>query len=59
MGITGARDEQKKAALTLKWINGQGLDHADLMKAEFIIQKIDEHISTSRERQIPMCRSST
>jgi hypothetical protein len=22
----------------------QGFDHADLMKAEFIIQKIDEHI---------------
>ena len=51
IGVTGARDEQKKAALTaalsddtLKWINGQGFDHADLMKAEFIIQKIDEHI---------------
>ncbi len=29
---------------TLKWINGQGFDHAVLMKAEFIIQKIDEHI---------------
>jgi hypothetical protein len=48
IGVSGARDEQKKAALTaalsLKWINGQGFDHADLMKAKFIIQKIDEHI---------------
>ncbi len=51
IGITGTRDEQKKAALTaalsddtLKWINGQGFDHANLMKAEFIIQKMDEHI---------------
>jgi hypothetical protein len=51
IGITGVRDEQKKAALTvalsndtLKWINGQGFDHADLLKAEFIIQKIYEHI---------------
>jgi len=51
IGVTGVRDEQKKAALTaalsddtLKWINGQGFDHADLMKAKFIIQKIDEHI---------------
>jgi hypothetical protein len=51
IGVTGAQDEQKKAAHmaalsddTLKWINGQGFDHADLMKAEFIIQKIDEHI---------------
>jgi hypothetical protein len=61
IGVTGARDKQKKAPRTaallddsLKWINGQGFDHADLMKAEFIIQK-----STSRARQIPMCRSST
>jgi hypothetical protein len=51
ISISGARDEQKKAALTaalsddtLKWINGQGFNHADLMKAEFIILKIDEHI---------------
>jgi hypothetical protein len=51
IGVTSARDEQKKAALmaalwddTLKWINGHGFDHSDLMKAEFIIQKIDEHI---------------
>jgi hypothetical protein len=51
IGVTGAQDERKKAALTaalsdntLKWINGQGFDHADLMKAEFIIQKINEHI---------------
>ena len=51
IGVTGARDEQKKAALTaalsddtLKWINGQGFNPADLMKAEFIIQKMDEHI---------------
>jgi hypothetical protein len=51
IGISGAQDEQKKAALTaalsddmLKWINGQGFNHADLMKAEFIILKIDEHI---------------
>ncbi len=51
IGVTGARDEQRKAALTAapsddtqKWINGQGFHHADLMKAEFIIQKIDKHI---------------
>jgi hypothetical protein len=51
IGVSGVPDEQKKAALTaalsvdtLKWINGQGFNHADLMKAEFIIQKIDEHI---------------
>ncbi len=39
---------------TLKWINGQEFDNADLMKAKFIIQKIDEHI-----QQIPMCRLSS
>ncbi len=51
IGVSGVRDEQKKAALTaalsddtLMWINGQGFDHADLMTAKFIIQKIDEHI---------------
>ncbi len=51
IGVTGVREEQKKAALTaalsddtLKWINGQGFDHANLLKAEFIIQKINEHI---------------
>jgi hypothetical protein len=51
IGVTGAQDQQKKGALTaalsddtFKWINGQGFDNADLMKAEFIIQKINEHI---------------
>ena len=45
------KEEQTKAALTaalsddtLKWLNGQGFDPDDLGKAEFIIQKIDEHI---------------
>jgi hypothetical protein len=44
IGVTGAQDQQKKGALTaalsddtFKWINGQGFNHADLMKAEFII----------------------
>jgi hypothetical protein len=51
ISATGARDEKKKAALTAaqtddtqKWINGQGFNHTCLMKADFIIQKIDEHI---------------
>jgi hypothetical protein len=46
ISVRGAREEQKKAAPTaalsddtLKWSNGQGFDHADLMKAKFIIQK--------------------
>jgi len=45
------KEEQTKAALTaalsddtLKWLNGQGFDPDDLGKAEFIIQKMDEHI---------------
>jgi hypothetical protein len=29
---------------TLKWLNRQGFDLDNLLKAEFIIQKIDEHI---------------
>ncbi len=28
----------------MKWLNGQGFDSDDLGKADFIIQKIDEHI---------------
>jgi hypothetical protein len=45
------KEEQTKAALTaalsddkLKWLNGQGFDPDNLGKADFIIQKIDEHI---------------
>jgi hypothetical protein len=65
------RDEQKKAALTaamsddtLKWINGQGFDHANLMKAEFIIQKIDEHIQGTTNPYVQVveligCKKST
>jgi hypothetical protein len=45
------KEEQMKAALTaalsndtLKWLNGQGFSLDDLGKADFIIEKIDEHI---------------
>jgi hypothetical protein len=45
------KEEQMKAALTaalsndtLKWLNGQGFSLDHLGKADFIIEKIDEHI---------------
>jgi hypothetical protein len=71
IGVSGTRDEQKKAALTaallddtLKWINGQGFDHANLMKAKFIIQKIDEHIQGTTNPYVQVvdlirCKKST